>query len=341
MKSTEFLMDSPVFICGHPKSGTTLLLTLLDSHPELVVYPAETVFFRALLPRLNNLDYGEKLNLAKRFLLHYFETPSVIEEEEGLASKDGIDYNNYLKMIWEMDRILPDGEVRHEGDYLGAAILAFGKVHNQISPNTRYWVEKTPFNEQFTEHIYRWWPNARCIHVVRDPRDNFATYRRKHPNLTLERFCLVWNSSLRKGIANQKKYGCERYLLVKYENLVAHSEETLQMIIAFLGIQDVPILREPTKIGRKWSGNSMFKNRFNGISTAPIGRWRTELNPVEIRTIQTLCRKGMQQLEYSDLSQVSVSALWRLIRFYLLLTWRLPYRIYYTIKKHYELMLFS
>ena len=36
------LRDRPVFICGHPKSGTSLLRNLLDSHSELVVYPEET-----------------------------------------------------------------------------------------------------------------------------------------------------------------------------------------------------------------------------------------------------------------------------------------------------------
>ena len=33
------LPDRPVFICGHPKSGTSLLRAMLDSHPELLVYP--------------------------------------------------------------------------------------------------------------------------------------------------------------------------------------------------------------------------------------------------------------------------------------------------------------
>ena len=45
------LRDSPVFIAGHPKSGTSLLRSVLDSHPELVAYPEETSFFRRYLPK--------------------------------------------------------------------------------------------------------------------------------------------------------------------------------------------------------------------------------------------------------------------------------------------------
>ena len=44
------LRDSPIFICGHPKSGTSLLRSILDSHPEIIVYPEETGFFRRYLP---------------------------------------------------------------------------------------------------------------------------------------------------------------------------------------------------------------------------------------------------------------------------------------------------
>src|SRR6187549_1076292 len=35
----------PVFICGHHRSGTTLLHDLLDGHPELFVLPSEATYF--------------------------------------------------------------------------------------------------------------------------------------------------------------------------------------------------------------------------------------------------------------------------------------------------------
>jgi hypothetical protein len=37
--------NKATFIAGYPKSGTTLLLSLLDNHPQLVVVPEETLFF--------------------------------------------------------------------------------------------------------------------------------------------------------------------------------------------------------------------------------------------------------------------------------------------------------
>src|SRR5262245_11056209 len=39
----------PVLLCGYPKSGTTLLLALLDHHPDLLVFPEESRFFTQML----------------------------------------------------------------------------------------------------------------------------------------------------------------------------------------------------------------------------------------------------------------------------------------------------
>ena len=42
VERTEAIAKSPVFICGYMKSGTTLLLGLLDGHPNLVVMPGDS-----------------------------------------------------------------------------------------------------------------------------------------------------------------------------------------------------------------------------------------------------------------------------------------------------------
>ncbi len=65
--------DRPLFICGHPKSGTSLLKALLDNHPQLVVYPEETVFFRRYLPLAQEKEFAEKIALADQYLTHIFE----------------------------------------------------------------------------------------------------------------------------------------------------------------------------------------------------------------------------------------------------------------------------
>ena len=39
------------------------------------------------------------------------------------------------------------------------------------------WVEKTTSSEFYATEIIKWFPNAKFIHLIRDPRDNFASLK--------------------------------------------------------------------------------------------------------------------------------------------------------------------
>ena len=46
-------LNNPVFICGHRKSGTTMLCSLFDDHDDILVYPSDSSFFQIFPPCLN------------------------------------------------------------------------------------------------------------------------------------------------------------------------------------------------------------------------------------------------------------------------------------------------
>ena len=62
--------DRACFIAGQAKSGTTLLVALLDSHSELLVLPEETAYFPTVLTkyaprgRRAQFDYLTKQSLS-------------------------------------------------------------------------------------------------------------------------------------------------------------------------------------------------------------------------------------------------------------------------------------
>lgn len=298
MKLFEKVRDHPIFICGHPKSGTTLLRAILDCHPQLVVYPDETFFFRGFVPEIRTLSIDEKLTLAKRYLLHFFESDNLNSNGDLSKATSIENYHIYAQTCEVMNEMLPNQAYRHDGDLLSAAILAFGQVSNQLRAVTKYWIEKTPYNEYYANKIFKWWPDAHCLQVVRDPRDNFATYHRKHPGLAAQEFAASWNASLEVGNRNMERFGNDRYLIIRYEDLTLHPEPTIRKITEFLGIDDASILRQPTRNGIPWEGNSMFNDRFIGISSKPLGRWKTELSPLEVKIIDMVCQKGMKKSNY-------------------------------------------
>ena len=56
----ETYLEKATFICGHRKAGTTLLLCLLDNHPELLVYPPDSAFFYLYYPTYDSPVYTDE-----------------------------------------------------------------------------------------------------------------------------------------------------------------------------------------------------------------------------------------------------------------------------------------
>jgi hypothetical protein len=295
------LRDSPVFIAGHPKSGTSLLRSVLDSHPELITYPEETFFFRRYLPKIVGLDLQGKLALSDQYLTHIFEwnQANPPAHQQGYPDRD---YSSVpVNEVRQAVRSLVSQRFAHDGDMLSAVILAFGQVTNQLTHSSHHWVEKTPYNEQFADNIFTWWPEAKIVHTVRDPRDNYSSYHRKHADWSPESFALNWVHSTQAGLDSLEKYGPDRYLLLRFEDLTRDPEAKLDELCKFLEINDDPSLRQPVRGGKPWGGNSMFAEKFTTISTAPVGRWAESLKPDEVATLELIAGQVMNQVGY-DLS---------------------------------------
>jgi len=293
----------PVFICGHPKAGTSLVRAILDSHPELIVYPEESMFFRQFLIKTKEYDLNNKLRFAEEHLIHFFKWQKGNPQPEQVDYPDR-DYSQYsFNMINQYLHEYVERDYQHDGDILSAAVLAFGKAGRSFNKNTRFWVEKSPYNEFFSEQIFIWWEKARCIHVIRDPRDNYASYRRKHPDWKPEFFANNWRHSTSIGIHNQKKYKPENYFIIKYEDLTSSPEngrDTIYKLVNFLGISYDEKLLIPTRANIAWKGNSMFSNQFEGISSNPIARWKENLSKDDAEVIQIMTEPFISDFKYVE-----------------------------------------
>jgi hypothetical protein len=293
----ERVWSSGVFICGHPKSGTSLLMTMLDSHPELIVYPEESHFFRRFLPARQMHPQKNIEETARENLLHIFDW----NQEDPPMHQEGFPDRDYSKLsaaaIWDyFHQITRENDDPHVA--LPAAIFSYGIETGQMSDRTRYWVEKTPYNEQYAEKIFQYWPHSKCLHIVRDPRDNYASYKRKQIDWRPEDFAYSWWNSVRSAQKNFERYGLRRYLIIRYEDLVEKPEDNIGVIISFLGIDDDPILRRPTRAGGLWMGNSMFGDNFQSISAKPAGRYLEHLRMDEVSVLESLLKPEMKRLGY-------------------------------------------
>jgi hypothetical protein len=96
---------------------------------------------------------------------------------------------------------------------------------------------------------------------------------------------LLWRTAVETALSAQKKWGEERVYLLKYEDLVTHGEVAIGDLMAWLNetftgsIADIPMFNSSSEKSRQGVG----------LSDAPLFRWRQQLTPAEIQTIEYYC----------------------------------------------------
>jgi Sulfotransferase family len=289
-----------LFIGGAAKSGTTLLMSLLDNHPQLVVLPEESHYLEKRRDFLNLHSYHAKLaNLLTNLKPLASAACYDISPECGIDARDyaQFDYDqfvslaaNWINQPWMNDSLL-----------LSETIRAYGTVAGVDWHNCVRWVEKTPGTESYGDALDELFPEAKLIQIVRDPRAVFASIKNRdvkehgfyHHAHKLTR---MWNRSARE--ISRLRSNPSRFLVIRYEDLVRNSGKILKAICRFGGFEFSEAMLEPTRAGSGWLGNSAFYRTFNGISAAPLDKWKDYLTPHEIWWIELHCRKGMESAGY-------------------------------------------
>jgi hypothetical protein len=290
-----------LFIGGSPKSGTTLLMSLLDNHPQLVVLPEESHYLAERRKYLALDNYEAKLRrlLGKKELKRLargWAEPPLEGASVDVRTYSHFDYNrfvaladSFIKQPWINDSLLFSEFMRAYGIVLGADIR-----------NCVRWVEKSTGNEIYEEVLDELYPDAKVIQIVRDPRGvfssrkgrqikNFGHYTKAH------RLTRDWNRNTREIPRLRRD---PRRLIIRYEDLVRNPRENMEAVCRFAGLDCSEKMLNPTLAGNDWQGNSVFHETFKGISTASADEWKDRLSEHEIWWIELHCRKGMELANY-------------------------------------------
>jgi hypothetical protein len=291
-----------LFIGGCPKSGTTLLLALLDSHPQLVVLPEETFYLedRQLYAALDSYQAKlhrllEKTNL--RLLAKGWFEPAHECRSTDARNYTGFDYKrfvalaeDFIKQPWMNDSLLFSEMIRAYAIVLGADWRKCVR-----------WIEKSTSNEVRAAALQEFYPEAKLIQLVRDPRAVFASRKKRMMNnkgchTKAHRLVREWNRSSRE--IPRLRHQPDKFMVVRYEDLVKAPHEILEKICRFAGFNFVPAMLKPTRAGTEWQGNSAFQTAFNDISATTVDQWKNYLTEHEIWWIEMHCRKGMELAAY-------------------------------------------
>jgi len=285
-------LESPIFIVGTPRSGTTLTAKILGRHPELFM-PGETHYFDDIYACRNELgivgDVASIERIVERLSTlyeRYYELP----DQERISSL--------------FSTINANSEILAQCNNYGDILAWFMRIQMEKEGKSR-WGNNAPRDIFNYKDIIKFYPDAKIIICVRDLRDFLLSYQGKwkvtgddhverlkklyHPVIT----SLLWKSSMKLVSEIKRDVAAENLIIVNYEGLVQEPEITVNNICKTIGVDFIPGMLEVN------SNNSSNAGNATGIFSSSVERWRENLSNEEIKIAQILAKKELRDLGYS------------------------------------------
>lgn len=204
------------FLVGSPRSGTTLLQSLLTAHPSVVSFP-ETFFFEKVVPRAG---------LRRRLGLASARTPEAIANLDALGIGCGA--------ARDPGRLASVGRC--------ARIFTARMDAAARRADASLWLEKTPGHLRYVAEIERHVPRARIVHLVRAGEAVVASLhevKQRHPDVwhgpeDLDELVGVWRANLHR---TRDCVGRPNHAFVSYERLVEDPAGVMAALCAFLDLR--------------------------------------------------------------------------------------------------------
>ncbi|MEO1130509.1 MAG: sulfotransferase [Planctomycetota bacterium] len=275
------LARSIFFIVGTGRCGTTLLQSMLMSHPRLTV-PQETRFFLAYdpiesfgdpIPAPRRREYVDSCVGQWRFAdlgLTAGAFAELVERAEGQTSEI------FLGVMAQLLR--QSGTVR-----IG---------------------EKTPAHLKHVDRIAELLPHARFIHVIRDPRDVALSMESLSwaagPARWL-RYGRSWSRAMQRDARYHEQLGPSRWMRLRMEDLVLAPAQELERTCSFLGEDYDPVMlqyhdrQDPGFMDREAGWKALTQRP---LDTSRIGRYRQKLSHHQIRSIERNAQPWLERLGY-------------------------------------------
>jgi hypothetical protein len=260
------------FIIGRPRTGTTLLQSLFDAHPNVVI-PWECQFVLNLYPA-----YGK--------ITHW--TPEHLERF----------YNDLLKQwqfsAWNIDLLkLKSGLLDCTGE------RAYRDICQEVYLNfiSFYPKEKVSLIGDknhgytiYTDRLLKLYPEAKFLYILRDYRDNFDSVKRVDFEVPIVSLVVYkWKYFYKKALEASKK-NPDSFFFLRYEDLATEPELYFRKVSDFLGITYLPevfdFYKMKSKAEETYPTEVLEKHHqslFNPINTSRLGLWKKSMSETQVR----------------------------------------------------------
>jgi len=270
------MAEPPLLILGVRRSGTTLLRVILDRGSQLAI-PDESYF-----------------------------VPQIADRHRGTVDVDRfVDDLRRLPTLreWGVDPEAVRARVT-PGCGTGEAIAAVYETYAAERDKAR-WGDKTPMYMGHLPLLERLFPWARYVHLIRDGRDAALSFLAVPAGIMTEGwghprdaagFACQWRTEVIAARALGHRIGAERYLEVRYEDLVADPEQAVRRICTFAGLS-----WEPTMLDYPGAVDVTAKPHQQSLRRAPtpgLRSWRDQMPAGDAAVFETIAGDLLARLGY-------------------------------------------
>ena len=297
--ATDF---TPIFTGGTGRSGTTIIVNLLTRHPKFhASLPREIKY---LTDRKGLIDFNFRRPLTEERSLKELRN-SIAVRVMPIMGRSSFDlFSSRIHGRWwseigkkgnqrgliqgisldVLEKALKNFESSHKNDPKEASRDFFYSLSSaQINSNEiAYFGDSTPTNMINAKYIYKIFPEAKFINMIRDGRDVALSVSKERWGPATPETALVWwerrivhaHNSLAQIPQNSK-------IELRLEDLVVHQrEESYSILLTFLGLEDHPTMR-------KYFDEQMLPEKMHS------GEWQNQVkNPEKFgMTYQKILRR--------------------------------------------------
>jgi hypothetical protein len=242
------VVESPLFLVGSERSGTTLLRLMLDHHPQ-IAFEKELDFVVTEVS-----DAGDLPPIGP-----YLDWIAVAPGADGVV----------------VDRSLP-GYLELVNDFL---------LQKQVSSGNKPYIGAT-VHRNF-DRLRHLWPDARYIHLVRDPRDVARSVVQKGWAGNVYQGAEFWLNAEMCWDVLVRLLPSGRSIDLRYEDLILRTREVLDQVCRFVGVE----------YSEEMLDYERDAPQYPQPDPTLVGQWKTKLSSadvamVEFRTSATLESRG-------------------------------------------------
>lgn len=294
---------SHVYILSFERSGSTLLSSMLNAHPNIITANEEpfAYFLYKKYKKYKNWDKTIVLRYVDDF---YFFWENKFNEQFG--TKDQL-LNSLLAFpILNVEKAIK------------LTYLNFFPQKNKDNVTTI--IDKQIRHHYILKDLQLQFPAAKFIVLVRDPRDTVAIKlnraRKAKTRQDVYSASVNWNYVFKTIIQDTKKVPKDKIHYVKYENLVINTEEELKKISEFLNIDyDSNTLNFNEGINSEYlkfteSSKQLFDKIHSSLKTKvnanKVGIWEKDLSETQAEIVTNICGEVAYKYGYETKTTNSI-----------------------------------